>query len=232
MNLTHGGIKMTAISIIAGQQAGLPADRHNAMPFIPIPNTVLLTAIFRDADGVEAINRFYPSTVSVPTEDDLTECAGIYTDVFTEAMVGITMSNWTLEGVICRAMNEEFGLEFVASDGVPQDGGVGSGAQPNQVSATVTWLTGLVGRSFRGRTYMVGLPLTFVASGQKQLTDTGRTNLQNAFETLRTAFETGGHALQVVSLSSGGIPRSEGVTTTILSVRANFPLATQRRRLR
>lgn len=202
------------------------------MGFIPIPNTVLLSALFNDSDGIAAVNRFYAATVSVPTLDDLTECAGVYTDVFTESMVGITMGRWTLVGVTCRAMNEEFGLQFNATEGVPQDGGVGSGEQANQVSYTITWQTGLVGRSFRGRTYGVGLPSTFISSGQKRLTDSGRTSLQDAFDTLRTAFETAGHGLQVVSLVEDGVPRTEGLTTPILACRANFPLATQRRRLR
>jgi hypothetical protein len=129
-------------------------------------------------------------------------------------------------------MNEEFGLIFTQSDDLPANATVGTGAQPNQVSATITWLTGLVGRSFRGRTYVVGLPLTFVASDQRRLTTTGQGNLQTAWDGLRADFEGAGHALQVVSLASGGVPRTEGVTTPILAGRANFPLATQRRRLR
>jgi len=203
------------------------------MAFIPVPNTVLLTAQFQDEDGVLAINRFYAATTSVPTETDLEEVAGLYTDLFTEALADVTENNWTLTGVVTRAMNEEAGLEFVASTGVPQNGSIGTGRLPNQVSATITWITGLVGRSFRGRTYVVGLPASYVADGQKRLTPTGQTNLQNAYgATFLEGFATGGHALQVVSFFEDGLPRSEGMTTVIVSGRCNFPLATQRRRLR
>lgn len=202
------------------------------MPFIPIADTAMLTAQFQDADGVIAINRHYAATISVPTETDLEDIADIYVTNFLENMVGAMESNWSLTGVVTRAMNEEFGIEFVRTADLPIDGSIGTGRLPNQVSYTITWLTGLVGRINRGRTYGVGLPGSFVAVGQKRLTDAGQSGLGGAWDALRAAMEIGGHGLQVVSLSEGGIPRTAGVSTPILSSRCNFPLATQRRRLR
>jgi len=202
------------------------------MPFIPIADTVMLTAQYQDADGVVAINRHYCATTSVPTETDLEDIADTYVGYWIENFTGITESNWNLTGVITRAMNEEFGLEFVRTEDLPANGGIGTGRLPNQVSYTCTWLTGLVGRINRGRTYGVGIPGSFVATGQKRLTDEGQTALQSVWDGLRAAFETAGHAMQVVSLSEGGIPRTAGVTNPILAARVNFPLATQRRRLR
>jgi len=202
------------------------------MAFIPIPNVGLISSVYQDDDGVEAVNRFYASTISVPTETDLEEMATQFMTSWLARIAGTMMSNWTLTGLTVRAMNEEFGLIFTQSADLPANATVGSGEQPNQVSATITWLTGLVGRSFRGRTYVVGLPLTYVSAGQKRLTDSGQGNLQTAWDGLRQDFEDAGHALQVVSLSNGGVPRTEGVTTPIVAGRANFPLATQRRRLR
>lgn len=202
------------------------------MPFIPILNTVLLVAQYQDAQGVLAINRHYLATTSVPTETDLEECADIYTDSFTEFFVDLCTDNWTLTGVVCRAMNEEAGLEFVASAGVPQNGANNDAQIPNQVSYTCTWLTGLVGRSFRGRTYAIGMGAGAILTGNKRLSDAAQAQFNAAWNGLREAFETGGHAMQVVSLSDGGIPREEGLTTPVLLGRVNFPLATQRRRLR
>jgi len=205
---------------------------QTAMPFIPILKTVLLVAQFQDTDGVLAINRHYFATASVPTETDLQDIAGLYNDWFTENYVMSMMDNWSLTGIVTRAMNEEFGLEFVATADLPQEGTVGTGLQPNQVSYTVTWLTGIVGRSFRGRTYGVGLPASQVASGQKRLTDAAQSAYQGKWEALRSGVEAAGHAMQVVSLQAGLVPRTEGVTTPVLATRVNFPLATQRRRLR
>lgn len=202
------------------------------MAFIPIPQCVLLVAQFQDDEGVLAINRHYAATISVPTETDLEEVAAAYTDWVTEALVGQMQDRWTLTGVVTRAMNEEFGIEFVATSGVPQNGTIGSGQLPNQVSYTITWNTGIVGRSFRGRTYGVGLYSGAVATGQKRLTDAARGSLNDAWNLLPASFADAGHALQVVSLQEGGIPRTEGVTTPVVSGNVRFPLATQRRRLR
>jgi len=202
------------------------------MAFIPILNTVLLSAEFQDTDGILAVNRHYAATISVPTETDLEEVCETYVSYFIENIQTTMTPHWSLTGLVARAMNEEFGIEFVRTADLPVPGASAHASVPNQVSATITWLTGIVGRSFRGRTYLVGLDSSLVDSGQKALTSGGQALLQTTWDGLREAFETAGHALQVVSLFSGGVPRTEGVTTPIVSGRMNFPLATQRRRLR
>jgi len=202
------------------------------MAFIPILNTVLLVAQYQDDDGVLAINRHYFATDSVPTETDLEEVGNQYVTTFLATFQGSIMDNWTLTGVVTRAMNEEFGIEFSATDGLPANGGAGTGKLPNSNSYTVTWLTGYVGRSFRGRTYAIGMNAGAVATGQKRLTDAAQAEFQDHWSTLLSDYEDAGHAMQVVSLQSGGVPLSEGVTTPVVAARVNFPLATQRRRLR
>lgn len=209
-----------------------PRKAQNAMAFIPILNCALLSAQFQDADGVLAINRHYFATASVPTLEDLTDIADGYMDFAIEGYKAVMESNWSLTGVVVRAMNVEAGLEYNQPTLLPVNGDLGSGRLPNQVTYTVTWLTGLVGRSYRGRTYAVGVSAAAVATGQKRLTDASQAGLQSVWEGLRSSMETAGHAMQVVSLYEDGLPRVEGVTTPIVSTRVNFPLATQRRRLR
>lgn len=205
---------------------------RTAMPFIPIPSTVLLTVQFQDDDGVVAINRHYLNASTPPVEDDLTEICTTYVTYWVENFQTATPDNWNLTGLIARAMNEEDGLEFVQTADLPVPGSAGTAFTPNQVSYTCTWLTGFAGRSKRGRTYGVGLDPSFIATGQKRITDGAQAELQGLWDGLRAAFETDGHAMQVVSLQSGGIPLTEGVATPVLAGRVNFPLATQRRRLR
>jgi len=202
------------------------------MAFIPIPSTSLISALFQDDDGVLAVNRHYSQYTGDVDSTILELQATTYADYWSEVFAPLVELNWSLAGVVVRDMATEFGLEFNLTDGLPIDGTSADGKLPNQVSYTVTWLTGFVGRSFRGRTYAVGLPSGSVATGQKQLTSGAQGVYQDAWAGLLAAYNTAGHPLQVASLFEGGLPRTEGVTTPIVSARVNFPLATQRRRLR
>jgi hypothetical protein len=191
-----------------------------------------MTALFQDQDGVLAINRHYAQISAAPTIEELGTVADGYMDWMIENQSPAMESNWSLTGLTVRDMNVEDGLEFTQSTLLPQNGQVGSSRLPNQVSATITWLTGFVGRSFRGRTYVVGLPGQYIATGQKRLTPEGQSGLEGNFNTLLDIMNTAEHPLVVVSFFHDNAPRTEGVSTLIVSARCNFPLATQRRRLR
>lgn len=202
------------------------------MAFIPVPDCILLTARYQDINGITAINRFFFGTATPPDSTMLEHCATTFVDYFTEAIAASMNNNWSLVGVETRDMSTEFGEHFVASSGLPVVGGAHDTLNPNQVTATMTWLTGFVGRSFRGRTYLVGLPYGYVEPTGKQLTAAAITDIQPVWQGLLPAMSGEGFSMSVVSFFTGGVPRSEGVKTVIASGRLNFPLATQRRRLR
>lgn len=200
------------------------------MAFIPVPNCVQARLIWQEADGTVAQNILWCATASVPTETDLNE---IGTDIVTWLNAGylsVVTDNWTAEQIVCRAMNEEEGIELVFTDGLPANATSGAGQTPNQVSYTTTLSTGIVGRSARGRIYGIGLPSTYVVGG-KRLTDAGQAVLQSSISNLMGILSADGHALQVVSFIDGGVPRSEGRALPVLAMNVRFPLATQRRRL-
>jgi len=201
------------------------------MPFIPVPNYISLVAQFANA-GVIAENRFFLFGGDPVDETDLEEVCSTYVDVWDEALSGNCVVAWSLEALIARDMTEEEGIQLVFTEGLPSAGTNGGGAQPNQVTSTVTWETGLVGRSARGRTYTIGIPDTFIALGNRQLTSTAQGLLASRWETFREAFATSGHALAVVSFAEGGVARTEGRPLPATASRVPFPLATQRRRLR
>lgn len=218
------------MSIIALEQPPLAADWRGSMPFIPTLNCVQATIDYTGPGSVVAQNRLYCATASVPTETDLTDIA---TDILTwasENWAGAANDLWQISGITCRAMNEEEGINFVQTADLPILGLVGTGTGvPNQVTATVTLNTGLVGRSARGRIYIVGLAEGII--DHTRLTDIGQAQWQVVYEGLFTILETDGHNLQVVSFVEDGIPRAAGRMLPVTSVNVRFPLATQRRRL-
>jgi len=200
------------------------------MAFIPTPNCVQARVIFQETDGTEAQNVLYCATASVPTEDDLNEIGAALVTGFNAGYIAAMTSNWTLTNIVLRAVNEAEGIEINYTTDLPLNGGNGGTQTPNQVSWTTTLETGLVGRSARGRIYGVGLAFAQTINN-KRLTDASRAVLQANMEAIRADLESAGHALQVVSFQTGGVPRTEGRALPVLSVEVRFPLATQRRRL-
>jgi hypothetical protein len=98
------------------------------------------------------------------------------------------------------------------------------------VTYTVTWSTGLIGRSARGRTYGVGL-YGSQYENENRLKAVTQASMQTRWSNLLAIMETAGHALQVVSFQEGGVPRAEGRALPVLAANVRFPLATQRRRV-
>lgn len=200
------------------------------MAFIPVPNVVQARLIFQEDNGVVAQNVFWHATSSAPTMTDLEDIGGTWGDLFTEFLIQAMTTNWQCNGIALRAMNEAEGINLFFDDGFPKSGTSSGAPQADQVAYTVTWNTGLVGRSARGRTYGVGLPAEWVVN-RNQINPANFSDLSNRWNGVREAFETEGHALQVVSFQEGGVPRTEGRNLPVLSGQLRFPLATQRRRL-
>lgn len=230
LRVVVSGIITIIISKIAGVTRRIAGDRQTAMAFIPTLACVQANLFYTGPGGAVAQNRLYCAAASPPTEADLTEVAAAVMDWAINDWGPQAIDTWELTGLECRAMNEAEGINFIQTDDLPVDGAVGSGLDiANQVTATVTLNTGLVGRSARGRIYIVGL-----SSGSNagfRLTDAVQAQWQGVFENLLTKLSTAGHALQVDSFVDGGVPRAAGRLLPVTSVNVRFPLATQRRRL-
>jgi hypothetical protein len=200
------------------------------MPFIPVPDCVQARLNWQHDSGLVAENVFYHGCSGVPTMTDLTDIGDAWSSLFTEALVTSTAPQWNLVSVTLRAMNEAEGIEINFNDGFPIAGTNPQPAFPNNVSYTITWGTGLVGRSARGRTYGIGLPVGTTVNDNR-LSDATQASLQNSWDIVREGFETAAHAIQVVSFIEGGVPRAAGRALPALASAVRFPLATRRSRL-
>lgn len=185
---------------------------------------------YAGTNGSDAVQRLFCAATDPITLADLEEIGDALFDVF-NAQIWPNMANdWQATGIRVRAMNEAEGLLFDDTNAYPVTGGVdGPVPAAAQVSYTTTLNTGLSGRSARGRVYGVGLPPG--GYNLNRLTDAEQAELQSEWELVLTAMETAGHALQVVSFETGGVPRTEGRPLPVISVNVRFPLATQRRRV-
>lgn len=101
---------------------------------------------------------------------------------------------------------------------------------PSQVAMTVTFLTGVAGRSYRGRNYIPALPVVELNNAQTWgPTIVGL--MQGYYETFDVALAAVDAEHVVLSRFNGGAPRVSGVATPVIGYRANVPVFTQRRRL-
>lgn len=201
------------------------------MAFIPVLNCVQARLIWLEDNGVTAQNVFWHATTGAPTLDAMEEIGSTWGELMTEAGIGPnTTSNWALSSVALRAMNEEEGMSLNYNGGMPISGTNASPQMPDQVCYTITWSTGLVGRSARGRTYAIGIPGNAIEN-RNRLTTSAQASFNNTWGVVLESFATAGYALQVVSFQEAGIPRTEGRKLAILSQQVRFPLATRRSRL-
>lgn len=144
----------------------------------------------------------------------------------------------TLRQVLATDISVAGGLSVIGTTGLPTTGGNNTTGYPNNVTLAVKWGTGLAGRSFRGRTYHIGLVITQVDTNDNVVASELNA-IVGAYDALRTALDnaTLGVEMVVVSRYSGvdanhkPIPRVTGITTPISGVSADPVTDSQRRRL-
>lgn len=212
---------------------GLPSGAvttkwKEAMAFIPVPGVVEVTPVFRQ-DSQEAVNVLHVRPVGAITPAAMTAIASIYAVWWIAAIKPIAAPNLSLQEVRCRNLTTESAGGVSYTTGLPSAGTVGSGALPNAVTLAVKWSTGLVGRSFRGRTYHLGL-------SEIQVTDNtvepvALAALLNAYDELREEYAAQDYPMVVVSRFTNNAPRVTGIATPITTVTINNIVDVQRRRL-
>lgn len=202
----------------------------NSMAFIPAINTAEIALQFAQSDGEFAENTFYVESTGAYTSTILTALAQAFMDWWktgdgTHSYRGIQSSLITLLGCTARDLTTQSSDNVtVAADETSNVGGGSADPLQNGLSKAITWRTGLSGRSFRGRTFLVGLTLDDLAAGaNNQFNPTKVANYVSALTSLIAAVTAAEAACKLVVLSrytltSGHTaPRATGVMTPIIS---------------
>lgn len=115
-------------------------------------------------------------------------------------------------------------------DGEGTDDSEGTISLPGNVTVAITWRTANVGKSYRGRTYHIGLLSRQILGNQ--LAGGTMAGLLAAYTELTAAIHADAFFTQgVVSRYSNGVKRETGVFTPITQVTMDSALDSQRRRL-
>jgi len=200
------------------------------MAFIPVPDTWEATFVYTQAGVRPAINTLYFFDGTGPfTPTRAAYLAGLLENWAIAEVLPRICVNVTLARIEVRDLTTQFGAFH--SENV-DDIGENSGARaPSNVTMSLSFRTGQVGRSFRGRNYLVGLSeddfTNNVFDGAEALA------WRIAYGTMQTTLAGEDFTHVVVSRYADGVARSEGITTPVTSyIFADLNVDTQRRRAR
>lgn len=197
------------------------------MSFIPVPNGRKATFNY-SLNGIPVANVLYFEKVGAATLENLETDAEAIINSWEVQIMPLLSNRLSFNSLELRDATNESGLVVIETDSLPATGGVDS-VVANNVAMTVTLQTGFAGRSYRGRTYLPGIP-TLVYQNQL-FTTVFTAAVQTAYENFWEAMETAGLTLGVASFQNGGLPRSEAELTPVIAVRANQQVHTMKKRL-
>jgi len=138
-----------------------------------------------------------------------------------------TNTAWTSAVITSQEFEAAPGIEYTT--GAPIVGTDGGGAMPGNVTVAVRWITALRGRSYRGRTFHIGLTRT--ACSQDILLPTNAGFLKSCYDALIAALAAESFQLVVASYRHENAPRATGLASPIVTSVVEGTLDSQRRRL-
>lgn len=199
------------------------------MEFVPLPNTVKVQLLFT-LDGQQCQNVFHVHTPNAINEDELDSVHTLFKTWYETYLKDLQTSEVSHRGMIISDASNQFGVSKEYGPGTVFQGGVNSApALPNNVTVSVKWNTGLRGRSYRGRTYHIGLWEASVTNNS--VVSSVLTGLTSGYEALLGILDIENRYLVVASKFQGNAPRTTGVTTQVLTVTCDGIIDSQRRRL-
>lgn len=209
-----------------------PIPTTEKRPFIPAVGVAQIEMIFEYL-GQRCENVFH-ALVSGGAAPTVTQMQTLATAVETwERNFGVNNRHQSCSLVLIRVrdLSTQSGpaIEHVP---VPPPVGTGAGEpEPGNVTVAIKWNTALSGRSFRGRTYHVGLPHNYVNGNQ--LAAGIQAGLVNPYGALLTGINESGANAQMVVLSYAHLKfwRDAAVATPITNPTVDPNLDSQRRRL-
>lgn len=208
------------------------------MAFIPALNTARVE-MSQSQEIQKVMNVYHVKNTAAWTEPDLLALATLFDTWWTAEIAPGIAPTITLDRVVARDLTTENGIAVEHTAGLPKPGTGGDGGQlPNNVTLAIKWTTGLAGRSFRGRTYHIGVNNGDLTPDKQHVTTVVATALRGHYANLLTRLDAAGYQLAVASFYHGvdpvthkPIPRTAAVVTGIIDAGVETTLDSQRRRL-
>jgi len=199
--------------------------------FIPATNTLEVRLNFATAGGV-AQNVLHFRKSGTPVEADLVQLAEDIYDWYDTWYQTYQSNTITLRSIVVTDLTVEDGMQIEYTTGLPATGAQTPAPFPDNVTVAIKHTTAFRGRSFRGRTYFVGL-----VNGSTVTADTLSTTwqgyLENIFDALlSTPFTTNDEEFVIVSYCGNGSWRTSATVTPVTNNSLDADLDSMRRRLK
>lgn len=198
------------------------------MPFQPAERVIRVEPIYT-YDGQVVQNVLYYQTDPTPDAIELTAFAAQWVTQWQAGIRASQPTNVSLNTLKVTSLDSESAPGIEYTTGLPLAGTATGTGLPNNVTVAVRYLTALRGRSYRGRSFHIGIRATDVTLNQ--ITTTFQTNLRAAYILMLNVATTQSYFQGVLSRYAAGVLRAEGQFTDITAVQVERVIDSQRRRL-
>jgi hypothetical protein len=206
------------------------------MAFVPVPFTVEVELVY-NISGIIVENTFYYKSNTAPTPSLLTGLALLVDTAWHNNLRGQLVSICRLQLIRCRDLSAQNGFGVELAPSAPATGALTDTCAPLNVTLAIKRVTGLLGRSFRGRIYWPGISENKIVP-PNSVNPTWRDEVVLAVGNFTTSIQQDGTWQEVVVSRYSGvdaagkpIPRVTGLTTVVTGHNADTDLDSQRRRL-
>lgn len=198
------------------------------MAFIPLPRGIKITFVFT------LFGQEVTVTLHVQAPENVTptilQQAGVAAINLWETSMRNTMSNdVTLQKVVLTDVSVQDGAQRIQLPGTLVTGSITSPAMSSNVAAVVSLRTARIGRSYRGRIYIPGIPESLVTSNG--LDTSLRSALSSLGAAVNSVFTAAGFQTVIASYYNNGAVRTTGHAEPVTSYQVPTTVKTQRRRL-
>jgi hypothetical protein len=198
------------------------------MPLPPVTDCAKVVAEY-ELSSVPVVNVWHVHQSggwSLPT---LTTLEGYFHSWLTLEVLPDLSQDLILKKITCTDLGVVAGAQYIGTHS--DAGGDPTDSAPANVALVLSWRTPYIGRSFRGRSYMPGIPAHTVIDPQ-HVDPSEASGLQTAGNDLLTLLA--GHTIElvVVSYFSAGAPRVTPIATPITRCICNNTIDTQRKRIK
>lgn len=199
------------------------------MAYIPVPNTVKVAMNILTGGQLCAMT-FTVEKGSQPSIADLEGLNEIFRSWFDNSVKPLMHATCQLTSIVSTDLTTASSPSVTLSVNPPISGTAGGNTSPNNVTLATSFRTSLRGRSYRGRSYIVGIPTSVIQSAV-MVAGSYATNIILSFLALRAALVAGAWTHVVVSRVQNKVALAVGVTTPITSYLIDTFLDSMRRRL-
>jgi len=178
---------------------------------------------------VPVVNVYHVKTPSEVTDTMLEDVADMFNFWWQTYMQELLAESYVLNTIVATDISVEDGHQFTVTLTSDNQGTVTGEGTAGNAAVVMSWRTANIGRSFRGRTYVGGLPASVLLTAQT-ITTTYQTDLTLAAVGLIDSLESIGMILSVLSRVANLVERVTGLLTQIINVVVDNKVDSQRRR--